>query len=440
MAQQPVIGIQVDWPSREGDLHAFCAKLKELASINRLVCWWGEHEVRWDNAAFQGMPWQPKETQTDSRGKTAFERLHEACVAHDMELYLGGGEEHLKLPKPPEPLVPYMTVDCFGERTHITCVNNADWRAYHVAMNSEVLRQNDYLAGFMFMHERCGPMQQLLKPEVWQGHFTPGCFCPDCLKLAETRGLDADRAAAGMREMVSLFRDKPASARRDGFFTVFWRLMTRYPEVLAWENFQWESLHRFRADIANAQRAVRGGIDVGYHFQNCSHFGNLAWRAGDDPERVIEYADWLKPSIYPGVSGGRYRNTLRLYRKTMLADFTEEQAHQFVSATFLRGDHVGREALGEEAAAEKRQVAFGPDWCEIETRRIVEGGAPKPCYAGLGIGVPGGEQADNPKLLADCAHGCLDGGATGFIISRGTSEMPDDQLKAVGDVIRQRLL
>jgi len=440
MSTEPFIGIQVDPPSREGDLHELCAKLKRLATVNQLVCFYREPDVRWSEAPFAGKPLQPQATVLDEGGQTAIERLNEAAQAEGQRIFLGGGEWYTHPGGVPEAWKPYVQIDCFGKPTYLTCVNQPDWREFHINMHRDLIAQNPYLAGFMFMHERSGPMQQLLKPEIWQGEYNPGCFCEHCKELAAQQGLDGDRAAAGMRELVKLFRDKAVpAAQRDGVFTQFWRILSRHSDLMGWEGFMWESLQRFRSDIADAIRAARDGVTVGYHFQNCSHFGNLPWRAGDDPERIKEFADWTKPSIYPGVSGLRYRNTIRLGRETFLGDFSQEVAHQALSSWFGRSADCGREALTEDAIAENRQVAFDAKWCEIETRRIVDGAAPKPCYAGLGIGVPGGEQADNPALLAECAHACIDGGATGFVISRHTSEMPDDQLQAVGDVIRERM-
>jgi hypothetical protein len=48
----------------------------------------------------------------------------------------------------------------------------------------------------------------------------------------------------------------------------FWRLITTYPEIMAWERLQWDNLHDFRERIAGAARVAHPGICVGYHFQN----------------------------------------------------------------------------------------------------------------------------------------------------------------------------
>lgn len=439
MSSEPFIGIQVDPPSRRGELSAFCAKLRELANVNQLLCFFSPDELHRSERYSLDINWGWTQANV---AETPFDRLNEAAAAQGMRIFLGGGELSWHQPEPVPGCEPYRQIDCFGVPTKLTCVNNQAWREYNREVHVDALEKNAFLAGFMFMHERSGPFQQIFKPEAaWQGAFTPGCFCPDCVKLGEAAGIDVEKARLALRKLVELFRDGSAAAKRDGVFTDFWRQLTRYPEALAWEHFQWESLHRYRSDLADAMRAVRPGLTVGYHFQNCSHFGNLPWRAGDDPERIRDYADWVKPSIYPGVSGKRYRGTLDYYRQTWLADLPEEVEHATLSAWFKRDSRNGREVLGgtPESRGIDGQVSFGADWCEVETRRITDGCAPKPCYAGLGIGIPGGEKADRADLLAECTHACLDGGAEGFLISRHTSEMRDEYLAAVGAVIRERM-
>jgi hypothetical protein len=322
----------------------------------------------------------------------------------------------------------------------MTCVNRPEWRQFQMASHAAMMLAHPYVAGFMFMHERSGPMQQLISPDPWQGQFTPGCFCEHCCALAVTRGIDPRRAREGMMRLVGLLRDRNPIARRDGVFVGFWRVLCQFPEILAWEQFQWESLHSYRADVASAMRMALPGISVGYHFQHCSLVANLPWRAGDDPAAVVKYADWVKPSVYPGVSGQRYEAALRRATETWLGDFTEETAHLAISAWFGRDPANGRASLGRLPDAKVApQSAFGPDWVETETRRITEACAPLPNYAGLGIGVPGGEQADTVGLITECTKACYRGGAAGILLSRHHSEMRPELLKAAGDVIRRAI-
>ena len=176
-----------------------------------------------------------------------------------------------------------------------------------------------------------------------------------------------------------------------------WRTLGEFPETLAWETLQWDSLHAYRANVADAMRAAGNKITVGAHVQHSASHGDFPWRAGEDPSKIKRYADWVKPSIYAGVSGKRYKDILDIARTTYLMDCDEEAAHQTLSAWFGRSPENGRKMLGENPAA---QAPFSPAWCEAETRRFAEGCAPLPTYAGLGIGIPGGEQVDTPERIA----------------------------------------
>jgi len=429
------VGIQVDGAAREERSPSeLIEAIQESAPVNVLVCFYDEHEVRREmpgevDALFYG----------ETRSNGARDWLDDLCdeaVRRGVEVYLGGGESDWRVfQKPFEGLERATQVDCFGEPTKLmTCVNRPDWRRYQCALHAGIFTAHPALSGFLFMHERSGPMQQLLYPDPWQGAFNPICFCKACRQLAAAQGIDADRAAAGMRQLVALFRDRPDELARHGVFTGFWRTLLDYPEIFAWEAFQWESLQSYRSDVAEAIRAARPGGRVGYHFQHASMNGNLPWRAGDRPERVVEFSDWVKASVYPGPSGMRYRRAIDRARASWLADLDDEAAHLAMTGWFGRQPEDGRASLASPDASV--QSAYGPDWVERETRRISESCAPKPHYAGLGIGIPGGEQADTPDLIRDCTEACLAGGADGFLLSRHFSEMAPDCLAAAGEVIR----
>jgi len=163
------------------------------------------------------------------------------------------------------------------------------------------------------------------------------------------------------------------------------------------------------------------------------------WRAGDAPARTREFADFVKASVYPAVSGFRYRKAIDRARATWLADFEDEAAHQVFCAWFGRSEREGREVLGKDAPSDL-QVAYSPQWVETEVSRVSEACAPLPHYAGLGIGIPGGEKVDTPELAAASAEACLRGGAKGFLLSRHYHEMEEACLRAAGEVIRRNLM
>ena len=431
---KPFVGIQVDATAREGRSPGDLIEAIQLhAPVNALVCFYKEHELR------RRLPVEIDELfygPTTAMRKTDW--VDELCAEGERRgvgVYLGGGESDWRLYGGPfAGFERAAQVDCFGRPSQLmTCVNRPDWRKYQSALHASIFAEHPELSGFLFMHERCGPMQQLLHPDSWQGEFNPVCFCKACRNLAQAQGIDADRAAAGMRQLVDLFKARRRDLVRDGVFTGFWRTLLEFPEIFAWEAFQWESLQGYRSEVADAIRGALPGATVGYHFQHGSMNGNLPWRAGDKPERVAEYADWVKASVYPACSGSRYRNQIKLARRSWLADLDDEAAHLAVTGWFGRNPEDGLASL--VSPDDDTHSAYGAEWVKNETRRICEACAPKPHYAGLGIGIPGGEKADTPELIRSCAEACLEGGADGFLLSRHFSEMQPECLAAAGDVI-----
>jgi hypothetical protein len=74
-----------------------------------------------------------------------------------------------------------------------------------------------------------------------------------------------------------------------------------------------------------------------------------------------------------------------------------------------------------------------------EIARVARTCQPKPVIAGLGIGVPGGEEAETVEGVTAWTEACYDGGAAGILLSRHYHEMRPEFLRAAGEVINRRL-
>jgi hypothetical protein len=226
----------------------------------------------------------------------------------------------------------------------------------------------------------------------------------------------------------------------DGWFITIWRLLARYPEILAWDQLWWDSVHDYRAAVAGAARVAQRKIfqpldfQVGYHFQHMASLTHFLWKAGDDPARVIEYADWVKPSVYPGCSGHRARNSIDRLHQVLLRDLPKPLAREFVSWIMGRDPATEPDLINTSG-----ECAFGPGWVKDEVARIVSACAPRPVHADLGIGIPAGTSVETPDMIAACTEACFEGGAQGILLSRGYLEMKPELLQAAGDVIRRRL-
>lgn len=431
--QKHFVGVQLDPEAvQKRDPKLLCKEITGLAPVNAFIYFFKDVDVKSGRGHTGGTEFSREQALLDTHGNDTIDRLHKAATEHGVDIYMGGGELYWG---DCGRFQQACQVDCFGQSRKTSCVNKPEWRAFQKAAHADLFHEHPYLAGFMFMHERSGPMRTVFKPEDWNGVFNPGCFCETCCKLGEKRGIDPQQARKGFQRLVRLYKDSPEDELRDGAMVALWRLLGEYP-ILAWESFQWDSIHSYRAELAEAMRKAGKGISIGCHFQHSASSADLPWRAGEDPRKAKAYADWVKPSVYPGCSGSRYKNMLDKARETYLRDCDEQTAHQVLSAWFSRSPENGREMLGTHG---KEQAAFGPDWVKSEVRRFVKSADPLPTYAGLGIGIPGGEKADTVELITECTKACYEGGADGILISRHYSEMPADQFRACGDVIRKHM-
>ncbi len=406
--------------------------IHDLTPLNHAILF-HEHRLRRGPGHGGGTPFRHR-SDLDSRGRGILDLLREPAESRGVKLVLGIGEDAWGYQDHFHGYTNIAMVDCFGRTHRQSCVNNPTWRQFQVASIEDVVREHPFLAGLMFMHERNGPLSAVLYEAGYGDGRNAYCFCEHCQRLGRQRGLDPQRAREGYRRLQALVDQAVAGAPRpvDGWFVSIWRLFQRYHEILAWDQLWWDSIHDYRAAVVGAAKAVRRDVHVGYHFQHATLMLQFLWRAGDDPARIIEYADWVKHSVYPGCSGARSRKQLRKLHASLLADLPERNAHEFLC-------HI----MGHDPAslpdpfAQDGQFAWNAEWVRRETARLAASCAPRPVYAGLGIGVPGGESADTVDCVRRCAQACYDGGASGLLLSRHYDEMKPELLQAAGEVIRR---
>jgi hypothetical protein len=332
-------------------------------------------------------------------------------------------------------------VDAWGRIHRQSCVNNPRWRDFQVASVEDLVREHPWLRGVMFMHERSGPLSAAFCDAGYGDGRAAFCFCDHCCAKGRARGMDPERAKEGYRQLDRVVQAAMRGDPRphDGWWIAIWRLFQRFPEILGWDQLWWDSIHDYRAALAGAARSVRPAtaperpIQVGYHFQHATSLNQWLWRAADDPARVTTYADWVKPSVYPGCSGQRMRNNLRRQHEVLLRDVPLPLAHAWTCGV------MGHDPATLPDPSVEGQAAFGADWVRREVARITATCAPLPCIAGLGIGIPGGEQVETEADVTAWTEACFDGGAEGILLSRHHHEMRPALLAAAGAVIRRRL-
>jgi DhnA family fructose-bisphosphate aldolase class Ia len=109
-------------------------------------------------------------------------------------------------------------------------------------------------------------------------------------------------------------------------------------------------------------------------------------------------------------------------------------ARDFLSWIMLRDPATEPDIINDQTS----QGAFGPEWVKTEIGRLTKG-QKRPVVAGLGIGVPGGEEAETPELITQCTEACFQAGGKGILFSREYTEMAPELVKAAGDVVRREM-
>jgi hypothetical protein len=373
----------------------------------------------------------------DEQGRDVLDRMLAAAEPRNIRVIMGIGEECWGYQDVYRGYTTIGMVDHLGRIHRQSCVNRPAWRDFQIGCMEDTIRLHPQLRSFMFMHERQGPLSSIFAGSGYGDGHKGFCFCEDCCRKGRDRGLDPCRAREGYRALSILQQRAEADEDRptDGWFVSIWRLLMRYPEIMAWDQLWWDSLHDYRAAIVGVIKALRPEADVGFHFQHATLMLHFPWRAGDDPERVVEYADWVKPSVYPGASGVRASRHLRRMHHFLLRDMPLSVARDFLCWI---GGHDPAD-LPDITSDDMGEAAFGADWVERECRRLRTACSPRPLYAGLGIGIPAGENAENVDLIRDCAEACYRAGAQGILLSRHFGEMRPELLQAAGSVIRRQM-
>ena len=108
------------------------------------------------------------------------------------------------------------------------------------------------------------------------------CFCEFCFKKARERGIDVNRVKEGFGELAKFVQaSREGTKPVDGYYVTMWRLMLRYPELLAWEMFWTDSLRDTYKAIYDAAKKANPNAGVGWHIWHNNSF-NPIYRAQQD--------------------------------------------------------------------------------------------------------------------------------------------------------------
>ena len=123
-----------------------------------------------------------------------------------------------------------------GSNATTLCFNNPNYRNWLLGTVEDYTRSYE-IDGIMWGSERQGAFANALGASHGGGGggiARTTCFCQFCERKAQERGIDPARARAGFQALGEFVQARGrASGPVDGYYVTLWRLMLRYPELLA---------------------------------------------------------------------------------------------------------------------------------------------------------------------------------------------------------------
>jgi hypothetical protein len=323
-------------------------------------------------------------------------------------------------------------VEFSGEKAVTLCFNNPNYRAWLLGMAENWASTYD-IDGIMWGSERQGAFSNMLGASHGRaegGHVT--CFCQFCVARAKERGINPERARQGFAELQKFVTAGHKGQRPvDGYYVTLWRLMLRYPELLAWEMLWTDSLRDTYAAIYEKVKSVKPSVQVGWHIWHNNSF-NPVYRAEQDLQAIAPHSDFLKMVMYHNCGGERMATYIDNMASAAYGDVPKQELLDF---------HYRVLDYAERGLDEIPYTGFSSDYVYRETKRARAGleGTKTLLWPGIDVDIPTEENHSKctPYGTRDAVTAAFRGGADGVLISRKYSEMKLDNLKAVGDAIQQ---
>jgi hypothetical protein len=318
-----------------------------------------------------------------------------------------------------------------GPASTFACARNPHTRNFWLGLVEDYLRSYD-VDGLMWGSERQGPLGNVLGTN--HGGAGAGgrlaCFCEYCVAAARNEGINVDRARDGYTQLAAWTTamsrgDSPA----DGAFVTFWRLLVKYPEILAWERLWNEALNDTYRDMYRRAHEIAPAKGIGWHVWHNNSFSPF-YRAEQDYADFARNSDFLKVVMYNLCGGERLAQYVRSSSRTLFGDLAPERTLELTYDL----QHYRAGPLDQLAAA-----GLPADYVLNETKRAIAGAGPSmKIWPGIDIDIPTAatSKKTQPGDVYAAVKAAFAGGAHGVLLSRKYSEMRLDNIRAAGRAVR----
>ncbi len=317
-----------------------------------------------------------------------------------------------------------------GANAVTLCFNNPNYRNWLLGAVEDYARSYD-IDGIMWGSEREGAFSNMLRGA---NPRNVTCFCRFCEAKAKARGVDPARARAGF-EALAAFVEAGRQNRKpiDGYYVTLWRLMLRYPELLAWEMLWTDSLRDTYAAIYQRVKSVKPSVGVGWHIWHNNSFSPI-YRAEQDLSVIHEHSDFLKMVMYHNCGGERIVTYIRNMGRTMFADLPLQESLDFHYRVL---GYTQEKPLDQLAKA-----GFSANYVYEEAKRAREAlnGTKTQLWPGIDIDIPtdvNRSSRSTPEGTKAAVLAAFRAGSDGVLLSRKYSEMRLENLRAAGAAVRE---
>jgi len=322
-----------------------------------------------------------------------------------------------------------------GRNSTNLCFNNPNYRNWLLATVEDYTRSHE-IDGIMWGSERQGAFADALGASHGGSGRDPArvtCFCEFCESKARERGIDPARARAGFQALASFVAGARQGKRPiDGYYVALWRLILRYPELLAWEMLWTDSLRETYSAIYNKVKSIKPSVGVGWHIWHNNSFSPI-YRAEQDLSELSRYSDFLKMVMYHNCGGERMASYIRSVGATMYGDVPPQELLDFHNRVL--------DYKSERSLAEIPKSGLTADYVYREARRAREAlnGTRTQLWPGIDIDIPTAPASSKstPNGTRDAVIAAFRAGADGVILSRKYSEMRLANLAGAGAATRQ---
>ena len=327
---------------------------------------------------------------------------------------------------------PMQDINLAGEKISTMNFNAPEYRAWALGMVENWARHYD-LDGIMWGSERQGPLSNTLGASHSHPSLSSICdFSEHTIAKAKGQGINVERAKEGYQELARFVTaSRNGSKPSDGAYVMFWRLILKYPEILAWESLWTQSLRETQKAIYDKVKSIKPDMGVGWHIWHNNSF-NPIYRAEQDYAEMAPYSDFLKVVIYQNCAGERMVDYVNSVGSTYFGDVPKQELLEFHYRILDYGPEAGMLHLAT--------AGFSADYVFRETKRAKEvlAGTKTQLWPGIDVDIPTAPDSAkcSPGITKQVVEAAFKGGADGVLISRKYSEMRLDNLRAVGSAIR----